>query len=359
MAKEERVIREFILRSLNEDFGGDLGGMGFGFGGGYIDPADMYTVFIKPFVDVYDTAQGKTKELSVAGAELVRVSIEAILTSVIPILASDYDDIFNKYESQLSKIKEQYKPIYDSTWTAFTDNDVVLAAFGMFPTAMITQLVVRKAPIPVINTLDALTGGFFEDYFTRLKRYLNPDENKPLDAGGITGGGGGDIYAMGGYGFDGFDGGGFGGFGESIIKERKKKKPSKNIFNKILHPKIMLAAEQNSTTRKMMKETRAAFQQVLNELFERIKSVISINDIEQLQKLVKKPIKGIDKLKQAPEEQRKQISATVMKTVKSAIKNVYIKNLNIHVKQALSLGVPKDHPMINDLNKIISKIKAL
>lgn len=364
MASREQLLREYVRRSLQEDFGGgdfggDLGGMGYGFGGGYVDPKDMYTVFIKPFTDVYDTAMGKTKEMSVATAELARVSLEAILTTIIPVLGSDYDKIFDKYEGQMEKVREEYKDIYDATWTAFTDNDVVLAAFGMFPTAMITQVAVRKAPIPVIHTLDALTGGFFEKHFQRLLKVLSPDEKKPLDD---TGGGGGDIYGMGGWGYGGGDYGGFdgGGFGEGLIREKEGEKDDKpSVVDKILHPKIMAAVQKNPRVQQMMRDTRSAFRETLEELFDRVQKVSKVNDLQQLQQLTGKTIKGLDKLKQMSPEQQRAISQQLMGSVRGAMINLYVKNLTNQAKMAVKAGVPEDHPMVSDLLAAAKKIKSL
>ena len=362
----EQLLREYVRRALREDFGGadfggDMGGMGFGFGGGYVQPSDMYKVFIKPFTDVYDTAVGKTKEMSIATAELLRVSMEAILTSIIPILSSDYDKIFAKYEGQMDKVRAEYKDIYDATWTAFKDNDVVLAAFGMFPELMLTQVVARHAPIPVIHTMDALTGGFFETYFERLLDTLKlGEEVKPLEDKG--GGGGGDVWGMGGYGYGG-DYGGFdgGGFGEGVLREkggeRRRKKP--DIVDRILHPKIMAAIGKNSRTQEMKKSMRQAWLTTLEELADRAEKVMKVQSVAELQSLTGKQIPGLDKLKQMPPEQAKAANQQIIQSVRKAIKSMYVKNMQLQIKAAKEAGVPEGHPMLSDLAKVAKRIKSL
>lgn len=374
----EKLLREYVQKILSEDGGGDGGGgdfggmgggMGMGFGGGYVDSKDMYSVFIKPFTDVIDTAKGKTKEMVTATAELARVSMEAILTSLIPIWSSDYKQIFKKYEGQMDDIRSEYKDVYDATWTAFTDNDVVLAAFGMFPSMMITQLAVRKAPIPVIHTVDALTGGFFKKHLDKIENLFTHDEKKPLeDRGGSGGGGGGGmgVYGMGGYGF-GDGGGGGGGMGEGLIREKKssKKKGATQKAQKndpiamIMNPKIMAAIDQNPRVQQMMKTNRAAFRLALEELFDRIEKVTHVQDLGQLQTLVGKPIPGLDKLKKLPAEQQRGMSQQIMGAVKKAALNVYVTNLTNQIKLAQQTGVPEGHPMISDLAAAIKKIKLL
>lgn len=366
VVNREKLLREYVRQILNEDFGGgDFGGgggMGMGFGGGYVDPSDMYTVFIKPFTDVYDTIQGKTKETSVAALRVLRVSLETALTTIIPILSSDYDKIFKKYDDRMDKVREEYKDIYDSTWTAFTDNDVVLAAFAMYPTMMITQITARKAPIPIIHTLDALTGGFFEKYFERMIKTLSPDDAKPLEDGG---GSSGDPMHMGGYGYGGGGYGGFdgGGFGEGVIYEKKapspKKKKKSGIADKIMHPKIIAAVKRNPRVREMMNDSRTGFREVLEELFDKITKVAGARDLTQLQAVLGKQIPGMDEFSKLPPEQQQKASKKVMHDIRKAMIAMYTKNLTEQAKRSLAAGVPKEHPMIRDLMDAVKRIKSL
>src|SRR5690606_12308728 len=155
---DERLIREYIRSILTEDdFGGlDLGDMGgpggMDFTGG--DPKKLYNIFVKPFTDVVLTAAGKGKEFSSKVQTFAQTAFEALATSLIPVLSSDYDRIFAADKERIDKLRSEYKDVYDATWTALRDNDVLAAAFAYAPTQMITLGALRNAPVPVLNTLN-------------------------------------------------------------------------------------------------------------------------------------------------------------------------------------------------------------
>src|SRR3990167_1642756 len=115
----EKLLREYIRELLAENdghAGGDGGAgavmaMGAGmspYGMHFGDGNDLYKIFIKPFTDVVQTTVGKTKELSQAAQTLTKVAFEAVATSLIPVLSSQYGEIFKKEKIAMDKIRKQY-----------------------------------------------------------------------------------------------------------------------------------------------------------------------------------------------------------------------------------------------------------
>lgn len=380
MASKEQLLREYVRGVLSEDDGGgdggDFGGGGMGmYGMSFGTQKDMYNVFIRPFTDVVQTAMGKTKEMSLQTLNVLKTTFETVATTLIPWMASDYKEIFKKHEERMDKVREQYTEVYDANWTALKDLDVAMSAFLYAPAAFVTQMAVRKAPIPVMNTIDALTGGIFSDYFDKIAKRLDlGEERTPLERTGGAGadksltwsmkGGGGMGMGGGGGGYGGY--GGDGGMGEGLIREKKAKKSKEKKEEKkldvaaaIMQPKIMQAIENSPIVKQMEKQSRAMVRQALEEIFDKANGVMKAQSLDQMQKAMGKQIPAIQKLAEVPEEQRAQGEAQVLKTVKASAKKLYVQGLTDHIKLAVKSGVPQDHPYIADYVAAINKIKSL
>ena len=383
MASKEKLLREYVRNVLNEENGGDGGdfggGMGMGmYGMSFASQQDMYKGLIQPFVDIFKTAAGGMKQVSLKGQKLLRTTFETVATTLIPVLSSDYKGIFDKYEEKLNKVREQYKEVYDANWTALTDSDVMLAAFCYAPSAMITQWALRKAPIPVMNTIDALSGGHFTEYFDKVENMLKlgGDTVEPLQRTGAPGeekslvwskgGGRGGMGGGGGWGYGGD--GGFGGGGEAawhagpLLREKKKKKKQEkqpDIVDLVMKPKIMQAVENSQITRSMQKQAQAMVHGVLEDVYDKAQGVLKAQNLEQLQKVMGKNVPEVQQVLKLPQEERAAAEQQLLKTVKTAAKNVYVQGLSDHIKIAVKSGVPQDHPYIAAYAMALNKIKAL
>lgn len=332
----DRLLREYVKQILVEDaYGGfDIssgadGPYGASFGSG----KDLYNVFVKPFTDVVDTAVGQSKELSQRAQTVAKVAFEALATSIVPTLADDFDQIFKQEQAALDKLKAQYKDVYDATWTAFKDNDVVSAAFLYAPSAVITAKVAQQAPIQTVKLLNVLTGGNLDGFLSKVvKKFKLGDEKKPLDRDSGP------------------------GLPEGRIVELHKKA---NSFADILTQRgVRQAVEKNPKTSQMSDQARKIVDGSLNKVLHSAQAVVSAKSIEDLQNKLGTKIKGVDKLAQVPEAERQKLEQALLTNVKKSALLVYIKGIEQQIQQAIKGGIPESHPFITVHKELLTRLKA-
>lgn len=316
---------------------------------------DLYKIFIKPFVDVVQTAAGKTKEVSRRAQTLVRVAFEAVATTVVPVLRDDYAEIFAREKQEIENIRQQYGDVYRSNWDAFLDNDALVVAFFYSPTAFLTAAFVRKAPKMAAQVISVLSGGQLDGYLSKVGKKLG--WNSKI----ITGLGVGDsshVRRGGTY------GGGLGGTYdsaipmESVIHEDEEKR-SNDIAQYLANEKVRAKLNDSSIVKNMRKDGRKIVQGTLASVFKQAQGVMSANSLDDLQKKTGSKLKGLDKLAQVPEQERRSAEQQILATTKKSMKEFYVRNLEAQVKQAVDAGVPQDSDYVRDYSDVISKIKAL
>lgn len=331
-----KIIREHVRKILREDAYGGMDiydtnspeGMSFGSG------KDFFNVFVKPFTDVVTTAAGKGKELSQRTQTLAKVAFEAMATSLIPLLEDDYSEIFANEKQNLDKLKAQYKDVYNSTWTAFKDNDVVMAAFMMSPSSMITAKIAQQAPIQTIKVLNVLTGGRLDGFLSKVVKKLGlGDTKKPLDRDEGPG------VAI-----------------EGRLHELHKKKMTAGAV--LTQKKIKQTIEQDQKTSKMSSDAQNVVEEMLKQVLQRAQAVINAKGVEDLQKKLGIKIKGTEKLKEVPENERQALEQPLMKALKQSALSLYIKGLNEQLETLKKAGVSNDHQMFQMISNAISKIKS-
>jgi hypothetical protein len=325
----------------------------------------LYKAFVKPFVDVVDVAVGKTKEMSQRVQTLAKVGFEAVATSLLPFLTSDYKEIFDKEKEELDKIRNEYSEVYAATWDAFKQTDVALTAFFCYPGAVLTGVMAKKAPDVALRMLGILSGGTLDSWIEKVRKAIgggfgtgkSSKDHFESPAGGYGGGGTMGMDYM--YGFDYGGGGGYGGTHESVIREDDQKKNKKQkVVDLITSEKVVKKALSSPEAQRMQKKARAAVHNTLKTVLEHAQAVCTAKSVEELQKKIGKPLKGLDKLQQAKPEERQAAEQQMLATVKKSMKEFYVKSLEGNVKQVLEAGIPKNSGYVRDYESVIQKIKS-
>jgi hypothetical protein len=112
-------------------------------------------------------------------------------------------------------------------------------------------------------------------------------------------------------------------------------------------------------TKKMEQTGKALVREPLAQVFKQARAVLTARTVQDLQAKLGKPLKGIDKLTQVPQQDRQAAEQTLMTGVKKSMKTFYVKSLEQQVKKIIEAGVDESHPMVQDYKNIIGKIKAL
>ena len=271
------LLRECIREILKED---DYGGMdmmaGMPYGMHFASQDQMYQIFVKPFADVVGVVAGKTKELSTKGLTLLKVAFESLATTLIPILKDSYGEIFADEKEKIDKIRSDYADVYNATWDAFKEMDVLVAAFMYRPDLFLTVQFARKAPRAVAKLLSVLSGG-------ALDKVL----------GGILQGGGGGKKT------DHREGPGM-PF-ESVLHEKgDKKKQADNLVDKleklIAHKKVKALLANSQKVQQMTQVGEGLVRETLKRVFEQAQGVLAAKSLQDLQTKLGKKLPGIDKL---------------------------------------------------------------
>lgn len=378
----QALLEQFVREVLNEDDTGaiysDLRGMdmhspwhgmghhgshgGYGMGGmgpygaRFGSGNDLYRVFVKPFVDVVDTAVGKTKELSARAQTLAHVAFEALVTTLVPFFSDSYKEIFAGEKKRLAAIRNEYKDVYQSNWDAFRDNDVFWTAFCYAPWAIMTIKFVKQSPRTAGRLVSALTGGSADRVLGRMLGDWNRGYRPPITGLNYTG-------TSSGMGAD------TGIHAEGLVREddegktRKKKKDDRGRLDKaaqvLTSPKFIDQLRDSPITKDLAQETQAAVRESLSTVYKEAQAVLTSRSVQDLQQKSGKKIPAAQGLAEVPAEQRKVLEEAALAGFREAMKKMYVEGLEARVKQALAGGIPEDSPFIVDHRRVIAKIKAL
>lgn len=346
---ELQLLKEYVRVALREDEYGDIAA-GFdssAYNSGSVHGGEMDALldaFVKPSLDALKTAVGKTKEITRRGRTVISTSFITIATTLIPGLKYSYKELFEEEEADIQKIKSEYQDVYQRTDSALAANgfDTAVLAFMAAPGAAIAAVAAKKTPGAAKEILSTMTGGTSDKLFDKVKginfekkgdETFQPDKNNNVEEYQIV----------------------------EDDEEPQKKKEDAGIDKKILTNKKFIAkALDNPRAKSISAEATKIYRGTLNDIFKHVQSVMKdTKSIGDLQKLSKKPIEGIEKLKDLQGNEKKKAEEAIFKTVRKTMKDFYIKELTDHYKSVIKAGIPEDSQYIKDYKSTIEKIKAL
>lgn len=330
------LVRECVKAMLAEDEAGSIAGdMMFGagvpdlgYGNHFGSGEDLYKIFVKPFTDVVGVAAGKGKEASQKLQTLLHVAFETVATTVVPVLSSDYGEIFSKEKQRIDKIRTEYADVYQATWDAFNDHDVLVASFMYNPTAFLTSKFVEHAPGVAFKLMSVLSGGTIDQELGSIKSSVSKKKA---------------------------------GKHEGVIREDGEQQDDQRsaVAQALTNKDLLAKLSQSQKVQEMEREGQEMVRDTLTTVFKHASGVMKARSIADLQKVAKKPIPGLDKLKEVPEQERQQAEQQLLKGVKDSMRAFYVKSLEAQVKDAVDAGTPQNHPFVRDYMSVIAKVKSL
>lgn len=348
MLRERWLLKEYVRIVLSEegdggggwggygDYVGGMGGGGGGYGmGGIVDNDDLYKTFIKPFTDVVGVAAGKTKEMSQRTVTLLKTVIEAIYQTIVPIYEDRYAKIFQEEKQHLDRIKSEYSKVYQATWDAFKDHDVLCAAFMYRPDLFLTTVLARSAPTAAAKLLSVLSGGMLDNALAGITGSGRKKKKSPKEFFA-------DFFTQ-----------------ESVLREDGDNAQVSPLEKLISNKKVRQVLANSDVVKQMTKEGQAMVRKTLNDVYKQAFSALTAKSLEDMQKKLGQKIPGLEKLSQVPEQERQKAEQTLLKSVKEGLKAFYVKGLETHVREAVQAGTPQNHPFVRDYATTIAKIKAL
>lgn len=338
--KEKKLLKRYVKESLNdyksflvvEYISSDDSDMG----GSYGTQDDLFNTFIKPFADVIGTVIGQTKEVARRGMTVLHVAFETLMTTLVPFLTDSYDEIFAKEKADVQAIRSQYQSYYDSTSKALGSSEAKILAFMAFPGAALTGKFVSDSPGAVKGILSVATGGIsdeylgsrgssqkgpssvFDSYSRAYCQLLSEDnDNKNVNSASPT-----------------------------LVQ----KIGSKKFIDFIIKKSPMMKAAQ--------KEASILHQAMINERIKPILSIIDASTLEELSKVLKKPLIHPDMKNLDPEQKlsTQEFENKSLISMKNTAIAAAIKEIQKYIEPIMrSFG--NDHPVVQDYTRILDAIK--
>jgi hypothetical protein len=343
LRNKEQLLREYVRTILKEEESYatllDASISQSPFGMHYGSRTDLYNTFIKPFVDIYKTAEGETKELARRVQTAVQVVFNVVKTTLIPWTKDNYEDIFNKQKEDIDAIRSEYADVVKSSWDALTSSDATLIAFLASPGSVMSAAVLKKTPDVARNLLDVVSGGKFNQLLAKWGVGSKARSSSRPDPGGYEGGSVGGV------------GGAFESFSRShpLLLEKKKKKPgltdilsSKKIVNKML---------DNPRVNKMQSDATQVIKNTLSQIYEQVNTFCKTKSIKELEKALGKKIEGLS------DESIKGAEKEVFKMLKDSIKTLYIGKMKSQIQEVRNAGFDDSSTFIKLYSAAIAEIE--
>ena len=143
--------------------------------------------------------------------------------------------------------------------------------------------------------------------------------------------------------------------------------PKKDITpEKILRSKKFIKkALDTPKTKEMQQKATEIYRKTLSGVYSQAETLFKkTKTVEDIEKALKGKLKGdmqkkIDEVKKLPPDEKAKAEEMLVKGVKKAMKEFYIKNLTDHVEGVVKAGIPEEAQFVKDYRAVIQKIKAL
>lgn len=360
--KDVRLLREYIRDILKEELdsggnfaagvGGDLSpGMIGPYGISFGDNNLLFKTFISPFLDVVNTAVGKSKEIAITAKNAIKVGLGAIISTLVPQLHINYAKIFEEEKKEVEEVKSAYKEIYERTDEALRSNDAAAVAFMSFPSQYLGVKFAKMAPGPIFDTLSIMTGGISDTIIKKTFSGKAKLMNKLMTAPGKrrserwneT------HYLRG-----------------RLIREDESDKEidqfAEEFKEKLSDPSFIeevLSSAQK--TDDMQQQAREVYKTSLKEIeqdFMKLKQQTTsidgiISVVSKMENVDEESKKNIKTLKEVDDEKVKQ---ELMETIIESFKAYNYLTLTGRILSVKNAGIPEDSQYIKDHKEVINKI---
>ena len=330
----ERLLREYIASILREDDAGSIAGAAAGmapYGVHYASKDQLYNTFVGPIFDVFKTGAAETKQLAARGWTAAWVAFETIATSLIPILSSDYQKIFEAEQKNIEAIKNEYKDVYERTDKALQSNDAAILSLLAFPEAAVTKSFITKTPKAAIDLISILSGGKLDDYLTKVKSKVGIKESRFHRSKNF-------LFEK----------------DEKEGEKNKKDKIIKFLVNALTDERVLDAIKNSPRVQRMKKDAMKISNETINAVLERANALKSAKSFQDLKtKLNLSSIEGLEKLKDIPADERKQRETEVLTNLKKSMLEYYAKSLEKQAENFEGTG------LANQYEEAVQKIRSL
>lgn len=294
--KAKDLIREYVSEALVEY--ADLPN---------ISDETISKHLIQPFVRLGKAIAGSAKEISSKAITVLQTTVGLIVTTFIPFVKVEYDEIFEADKVRTQKIRDEYAHVYDEIRESIGKSDMLWLAFAYNPSLFLSTYLIKKSPGAVKNLLSIVSGGALDDALSNIKSV------------------------------------------DDLKKIANNKKVSKHVDRRL--------ADISQKSVKSHKIT-------LDKVWLLATTLLAAKTLKDLNALLGKSEaaetkKSLKKLEQLPPDEKQKSDEAALDAVKASVKKFFIKDLNDKVNTMLSQGIDESNSLVTQYVNLINKIKRL
>jgi hypothetical protein len=133
-------------------------------------------------LDPFRVLGASAKKVAVSGKALLKVLGHTILSTVLPFYGYKYDRLFKQRNSEINKINNKYKAVYDRVYGTLTDKNTLVFAFMASPAYFLSGAVLKTVGSAAKETVEDVVGesaDFVKNrHFTKLINEANEENLK-------------------------------------------------------------------------------------------------------------------------------------------------------------------------------------
>lgn len=264
-------LHDVVRWVINEDDGGDWGGgSDGGFGEGDSGGASLYSTFIRPFVDVYETSK-YVVETGMSKIQLLSgIATYSIMTMFMPFVKANFQSMIEHDKRRMRNIYQKYSDVFKRTEQALTETggnyDGAGVFFVLFPDMVIARNLSQNvatmgkdsakiAADTAFDFLDAVTLNATSGITDPLRKRLGFMESR-----------------------------------DYLIEDANESNVLSTITKLYQHPKIKSALANSSMMKGMKRDGLEALKDMIAETIEPINKLQEVKDVASLERATGKKL---------------------------------------------------------------------
>jgi hypothetical protein len=301
--------------------------------------ASLGSIFIAPFVNAIKVIGAEVGQVSVRLASLVRTTLEAALSILVPKFQADYDKIEKTQTKYIDKIKEKYKAEYEAVAKAWENPDFQLFSFMHDPTSWLTLRAITAKPEAVLSLMETIAEGN-----QMLGLYLRDIRNRlygaPAPGAGVENGPRSMPVRA-----------------EAVAPQPKQKTREELLAAALMSPEFKKTVAQSPKVAQMRQDADAISRSTNGALTKAMAPVLNADTAEDLAHAsggawqVPKEYAGLEPAEKA------EADDTLVAQAKAAMKAFYMSRVEEQVKQATDMGIDPQSAYVRSLQSTLQSLK--
>ncbi len=361
MKSDEKRLREIVRRALKEDFG-DYGTGGSNYGGvtpwtggyggsskgshgtgAYNSGMSLGSMFIAPFVNAVKVVGAELGQVGVELTSLVRTTLEATLSVLVPKFQADYGKIEKSRQKYIAKIREKYKPAYEAVQKAWENPDFQLFSFMHDPVSWLSYRAITAKPDQVMTLMETIAEGnnVLALYLRDIRNRLGGPAMTPVAPGQA-------VQAL---------QGAHAARTEAAPAQPKKKTRGELIADALTSPEFKKMVAQSPLVAQMKKDAASISQSTNAAMTQAMQPVLNAHTAEDLAHASGGAWQVPPDYEKLEPDAKSEADEALVGGTKNAMKAFYKAQIEKQVEEAEGLGVDANSAYVRSLQSTLASLK--